>query len=240
MRYENYCYIKLNKAELLKVSKSDFSSIKYDTVSLVSIIMNYNCDKEVLEALLKNKSVSLDKLENDHANRILHGLASVVIKDVTLLLLAIKRLKNNKYFMLGIKRNEICYGTFLKKQEQAVELFNKTLTEQVEKLNHANKLDSNSISSVNKELQLTKEELLEQYPEAQLLTISEVINKVKATEAAAAERIHQQQAAQECQRRLEREAAEAERQRQQQQAEKEAATQQQSVTYVPIARRLNI
>ena len=234
MKYENYCYIKLNKAELLEVSKSDFSSIKCDTVSLVSIIMNYTCDNEVLEALLKNESASLDKLKNDHADRILHGLASVVIKDITLLLLAIKRLKNNKYFMLGIKSNEFCYGTFLKKQEQAVELFNNTLTEQVEKLNHANKLDS--ISSINKELQLKREELLEQYPEAQLLSISEVINKVKATEAAAAERRRQQQAKQECQRRLEREAAESERQRQQQ----EAATQQQAVPYVPIARRLNI
>ena len=231
MRYENYCYIKLNKAELLEVSKSDFSSIKYDTVSLISIIMNYNCDNEVLEALLKNESVSLDKLKNDHADRILHGLASVVIKDITLFLLAIKRFKNNKYFMLGIKSNEICYGTFLKKQEQAVELFNNTLTEQVEKLNHTNKLDS--ISSINKELQLKREELLEQYPEAQLLSISEVINNVKAAEA---ERRRQQQATQECQRRLEREAAESERQRQQQ----EAATQQQAATYVPIARRLNI
>lgn len=176
--YEDYLYSGLNKDELVKMSKSDFSILANGVRRLRCIIVNRNCDNDILALLIQNQSTPFDKLED----RILDGLARFEITTISLLFLAVKRFKNNNNFMRAVKYN-VNYPQFIVKQKEAADNFNKTVDLSIKQLAAASNLATiENIKTKETELEQHRAELIEQYPDiaGQLSNMSEFTNAVIA------------------------------------------------------------
>lgn len=180
-KYQDYLYSRSNKDALIKMAKSDFTILTNGAQLLKIIIFNPNCDNEVLELLIGNKSTPFDKLEA----RILDGIARREIKTLRLLSLAIKRFMNDrqfKQFMLAIESNANYYG-FTVKQNESIDNFNKIVAMHIQELETASTLAIiEDIKSKKALLEQQKTELIEQYPgiATQLSSISELDDAVVA------------------------------------------------------------
>lgn len=165
----------INTNKLIEIAKSNFTVELKKIFYLKAIIFHDSFNNDVLKVLVQNLSAPLNKLDPP----ILRGIARLEIETIETLLLAIKRLRDNEYFMSAIKDNKHCYSKFLEKQKAAVESFNEALTKQVKELEEANTVETiQNINSKKTQLEQQRQELLEQYPEAQPLTISEFINNI--------------------------------------------------------------
>lgn len=176
--YEDYLYSRLSKDELVKMSKSDFSILANGARRLRCIIVNRNCDNDILALLIQNQSTPFDKIEA----RILDGLARFEITTIRLLLLAVKRFKNNNNFMRAIKYN-VNYPQFIAKQTEAADDFNRILNLNIKQLETARTLEViENIKIKETELEQHRAELIEQYPDisVQLSNMSEFTNAVVA------------------------------------------------------------
>lgn len=182
--HEDYSYSILDKEQLISISKSDFSIAKNPVCRLRCILVNSNCDNDVLEGLIQNKSTPFDKLEP----RILDGIARCDIKNLELLLLAIERFKDVPSFMSAIKYNAnyLKFIAMQKKAKKATDNFNRAVALNIEKLKTADTLPRIEKIKIKKtELEQQRQELLQQYPGAQLSDMSEFVNAIIATKVRA-------------------------------------------------------
>lgn len=164
-----------------------------DTIYLLRRLF-FNNDKieniinDLLEKLINNFEVPLENLED----RLLNGIGRKEIKEIGLFFSAIRRLKDNNDFILGIRKNSL-YAQFTESCKKDIADFNAKIESYIEELSTAETLsDISNIKNRQQEIQGKRQELLLKYPkeallgvldpEQELLAISTFTKKVELVE----------------------------------------------------------